>query len=482
MSARAPASARPLSPVRARAIAALLFAALLAPSASLALNLPPSREARLPNGALLILAEKHELPLISVRATLRGGSLGDPPRKEGVADLTAGLLRKGAGKRSAPEIAALADGLGASLGTGAGLEASYLYSEFMTRDQSTMLDLIADLLRRPTFQEDEFEKLRAQTVDELTSEKDDPRNVIADYALAFFYGAHPYARPVEGDESTLKRLDRRDVLDYCQAHYGGDRLILTVVGDFDGAAMESKLRAKFGDWPKARSALPAAPAPAPAVGRRVLLVDKPDATQTYFWIGNLGVARNDPDRVALDIANTAYGGHYTSILNTALRIQGGLTYGARWVAPRLTQPGTVAISSYTKTETTAKAVDLALETLANLRGSGLDSLTIGAVKSYVLGQFPTRLETEDQVAAALGDLALYGQDRAELDQYAARVSALRPDAVNHVISRVYPSGQNLTFVFIGNPTKIRPLVKKYGPVTEIEIEEPLLARLRSTRP
>lgn len=457
------------------ALAAVAILAAAVPAS--AIVLPPSREVRLSNGTLVMLAEKRDVPLVAFYALLRGGALGDPASKEGVAELTGGLLRKGAGARSAQQIAALVDGLGASLGTGAGLEASYVFGEFMARDQEVMLDLLADLIRRPTFPEEEFTKLKAQSIDQITSEKDDPRNVIGEYAFAFLYGAHPYARPVGGDEATLERLSRGDVQEYYRANYGGDRLILTIVGDFDLARMEARVRAKFADWPKAPSPAPVPPAPSRPKGRRVLLVDKPDATQSYFWIGNLGVARLDPDRVALDVANTAYGGRFTSILNTALRIEGGLTYGARWQAPRFAQPGTVAIYSFTKTESTVKAVEVALETLAAVRRAGIDSTTLASTKSYMVGQFPPRFETEDQIAGALADLAFHGLDRKELLDYTSRVAAVSGEEVRRVIQRVFPPSEDLTLVFVGNAAAIRAGVRKYGPVTEVKITEPLSSRL-----
>lgn len=460
--------------------AAILALTVAAPAP--AMDLPRSREIRLPNGALVILAEKHDVPLIAFRATLRGGSLADMPGKEGVASLTGGLLRKGAGKRTAQEIAALVDGLGADLDTGSGLEFSYVSGEFLSRDQAVMLDLLADVLRRPVFPSDEFEKLKSQSIDALTAEKDDPQSVIGEYAYAFLYGAHPYGRPVDGDEATVRSITREDVLRYYHDNYGGDRLILSMVGDFSAPAMEARIKAKLADWAKAPSASPLAPVAARRTGRRVLLVDKPDATQAYFWIGTVGVTRGDPERVPLDIANTAYGGRFTSILNTALRIDGGLTYGAAVRGPRYTQAGPWAIISYTKTESTGKAVDVALATLERTRRAGIDSTTLASTKTYMVGQFPPRLETEDQVAGALGDLAFYGLTQDELAHYTDHVAAAGPGDVKRVIGRVYPPSGDLTFVFVGNAALIRPVVKKYGPVTEVKIVDPLLSGLRPGTP
>lgn len=458
--------------------AAILPALVPAPAPASAIALPRSREFRLPNGAVVILAEKHDVPLIAFRAILRGGSLGDPPGKEGVASLTGDLLRKGAGKRTAQEIAALVDGLGADLDAGSGLEHTYVAGEFMSRDQAVMLDLIADVLRRPSFPPDEFEKMKSQWIGALTAEKDDPMSVIDECACAFLYGDHPYGRPADGDEVTIRSITREDVLHCYRENCGGDRLILSVVGDFDVPAMESKIRAKLGDWPRAPAPVPKAPAVARRAGRRVLLVDKPDATQSYFWIGNVGVPRLYPDRVPLDVANTAYGGRFTSILNNALRIEGGLTYGARLRGIRLAQAGPLAIVSYTKTGSTGKAVDVALGTLEAVRRAGIDSTTLASAKSTMVGQFPTRYETEDQIAGAFADLAFYGLGQDELLGYPDRVAAARVEDVRRVIERVYPPVGDLTFVFIGNAAAIRPVVKKYGPVTEVKITDPLLSGLR----
>src|SRR5260221_384711 len=139
-----------------------------------------------------------------------------------------------------------------------------------------------------------------------------------------------------------------------------------MVGDFSAPAMEARVRAKLSDWAKAPAPAPQAPPATRRSGRRVLLVDKPDATQTYFWLATMGVARMDPDRVPLDVANTAYGGRYTSILNSALRIEGGLTYGAAIRGPRYTQAGPLAGISVTQTQTTGEGVGHGLKTLESV--------------------------------------------------------------------------------------------------------------------
>ena len=303
------------------------------------------------------------------------------------------------------------------------------------------------------------------------------------YAGAFFYEGHPYGRPSSGDEETVARLTREDVVAAYRANYGGDRLILSMVGDFDARAMEAKLKSAFGDWRRAASPVPAVPAPSRRTGRRVLLVDKPDAVQTYFWLGNLGVSRTDPDRVPIDVVNTAFGGRFTSMINTALRIKSGLTYGARSRMSRLTMPGTVAIVSYTKTESTQKAIELALETLSSLHATGLDEQTLRSATRYIAGQYPTEFETGGQLAGQLVQLAFYGLPATEVTEYPARIADVRsPQALKPLIQRVYPSVQDLTIVVIGNAKAVRPVLQRYGTVVETTIQTPLLASVRAAKP
>ena len=473
--------------LRSRGIRTRFLAAILAVAALLGLGcpttaaaaLPPTRELILPNGAKLILAEKHDVPLIAFAAYVRGGALADPAGKEGVASLTAQMLRKGAGKRSAQEIAAAADGAGALLYTGANVELTWVAGEFLARDQRLMIELLSDILRRPSFPDSEFTKLKQQSIDAVLSEKDNPNNVLSDYGRAFFLRDHPYGRPLDGDESTLAAVTRADVLASCRDNFGGDRLILSVVGDFDSKRMEAALRSAFAGWARAPGPPPTAPAPRRSEGRKVLLVDKPDATQSYFWIGNLGIGRTDPDRDAVDLANTGFGGRFTSILNSALRINSGLTYGARCNIGRYLNPGALAITSYTKTESTQRAVDLAIKTLGAFRSSGLDSTAVLSVKSYLAGLYPTGLETSDQIAHRLAELALYGLSQEELTGYIDRIRKVDGGKLLQVIRRVYPDSKDLTIVLIGNAAAIRATAKRYGPVVEARFDQPLMSAIRS---
>jgi predicted Zn-dependent peptidase len=465
-----------------RAAAASPHASTPAPaSAAQEIVLPAIRDVTLPNGARLLLAERHDVPLVSFTAYVRGGSITDPPGKEGLASLTGAMLRKGAGRRDARALADAVDGVGAILRTGGSTEACWASGEFLARDRALMVELLRAVLREPAFADSELTKLRARTVDALRAEKEDPGDVFRLYGAAYFYGAHPYGRPEDGDEATVAALTRDDVLRCYRDHFGGDRLTMAVVGDFQAAAMERELRAAFADWAPAAGAIPALEAPRRVEGRRVLLVDAPDATQTYFVLANAGIARTDPDRDALEVANTAFGGRFTSMINTALRIRSGLTYGASCRVSALSRGGAISIGSYTKTESTQRALDLALETLRTFRASGLDAATISSARHYINGQFPTDLETSSQLAGRLAADAFYGLGREEISGFPGRIAAVDSAAVRRVVARVYPDPGDLAIVLVGNAAKLRAMARRYGPVTEIALSTPLVESLRRAR-
>jgi zinc protease len=439
-------------------------------------KLPPVQRAQLPNGTQLALVEKRDTPLVAMTVIVRGGALGDPDGKEGTASLFADLIQKGAGKRDAAQFAEAVEGVGGMLAASAGTEYLSINASFMSRDVDLMLELVGDALQRPKLAADEFEKSRTRAIQTIAAARDaDPRALIASYGDAWLFRGHPYGRPVDGAEASLATIGLDDVRRYYETQVGGDRTIMTVVGDIDARAMRAKLERAFGGWRKASAELPSAPPPRKVEGRRVLLVDKPGATQTYFWLGDVGASRTDPARTAQSVVNTAFGGRYTSMLNKTLRIDSGLTYNANAGFDRGLQPGAFAIASYTQTESTVQAIDLALTTLERLRRDALDTDTLASARSYMLGQFPPTLETNGQLAARLADLAFYGLGPEDVDGFAQRVAAVDADTVRKVIDQAFPSGENLAIVLIGDAAKIREQAQKYGPVTEMKITDPRFA-------
>ena len=457
----------------ARRLLLALVATLLTTAAwGQGMTLPAAERVVLDNGTVLIVNEKDDVPLVGIEVLIRGGAVRDQEGKSGTASLFAGLLERGAGDRNAIEIAEAIESVGGRLSTTADLESIRIRAEFLSRDLDLALDLVRDLVTAPTLDDDELATLRERQINLIRAAKDaDPGRLMPSYAAAFLYGEHPYGNPLAGSEDSLAGISHEDILAYYANEVGGDRLVVSVSGDVTASDVIERLTASFGDFRRAGAALVELPAARKETTRRVLLIDKPGATQTYFWIGNVGVAIDYTDRAALDIANTVFGGRFTSMLNTALRVETGLTYGARSVLTRGRVTGSVGISSYTKTEATAQAIDLALNVLYRLRAEGIGEEMLESARNYVLGSFPTRLETARQLAAQYALLELYGLDRGYIDNYGAAIGDVTVEALAPVINSVYPADDGLVFVILGDAEAIRDTVLRYGALTEISITD-----------
>ena len=437
------------------------------------ITLPDFERIVLDNGTVLLLAEKHDIPLVGLRAVVRGGSAADPADRVGMAGLVASLIEKGAGDRDAAAFAEAAARVGGTISASASTEAVSVSAEFLARDAGLMVDLTADMLLRPTLAEDEFLKERDRAVAMIeAARRSNPSALMQAYTQAFIFGDHPYGHPSFGNESSLAEMTHEELLQFHADRFGGDRLIVAVVGDFDLETMTSRLSDAFGQWAPAAAPLPDVAAAPRIEGRRVLLVDKPGSAQTYFWIGNVGVAIDYPRRAELRIANTLFGGRFTSMLMTALRVEGGLTYSAYSVVEQLSAPGAVTIRSYTETSRTTEAIDVAIERLDRLHHRGVDADMVASATNYIMGQYPPTLETSMAVAAMLAYLEQYGLDRTYIDSYGTALEAATPVSVHNAISEVYPVPENLVLVLIGDADAIRDDVARYGPVTELAITEP----------
>jgi zinc protease len=436
-------------------------------------HVPTHERFVLDNGITLIIVPRRDVPLVAFNAVLRGGSLDDQEAKPGVASLLAGLLEKGAGKRDAFAFADAVEGVGGSFSAGANAESVSVRGQFLARDQQLMLELLADALLRPRFETEELETLSTRHIEMIKAAKDaDPSELIGLYGRSFLFGRHPYGRPVIGSEISLAAITQQDVLDHYSAHFGSDRLTLVFAGDVDSAWLRRMVGKLFGGWRKASTRAPRLVPAARVEGRRVLLIDSPGSVQTHFWIGNIGVDRRYPQRAALDLVNTLYGGRFTSIINTELRIKSSLSYGARSGFTRGTVAGEFAIHSFAETENTGKALDLTLQTLGLLKRDGVTAEMLESARAYVLGQYPLNFETAADWAAALGEVELYGLGPEYIDNYGLSLRKVTLADTRQVIEEAFPTPASLTIVLVGDGAKIREQVGNYGPITDMALTQP----------
>ena len=434
-------------------------------------RLPKYTRQQLPNGTVVYLIPKTGIPLVNFRIVVKGGQEAEPETQTGVAQITAQLLRRGTATRTADQFSNELDSLGGAFMATSNEDETLITSEFLKKDFDRGLSLTADAVLHPSFPEAEVKKTLARMVDTIRSAKDNPQAAIGLYFRAFFYGPkNPYGRIF--DDTNLGKLTRADMVAYQGRLYTGKNLIVIASGDFDSADAAKSIAQVFGVVPAGTEYKWAAETPIPA-GRRLLLIDKPDATQTYFNIGRPGLRRADPDRTTVLLINTLFGGRFTSMLNDELRVNTGLTYGARSYYDQHRDTGGVVISTYTRTETTEKAMDLALDVLNRLITKGVTADQLASAKAYVKGTYPPQhLETSDQTAAIVSDIELFGLNRGEVDDLFSRIDSVTVEQAN-AIAKKYYGGNDLVFAVMGNASKIRDTMKKYAPtVQEIAAKSP----------
>lgn len=431
-------------------------------------RLPAFETTKLPNGLTVYLMERHEAPIIAVRAVVKAGSVNDGAQA-GLASLTAEATLLGTTKRNKAAVDRAFDFRGARVMAGGSSEQVIIDADFARDDASELMPLLAEMVTTPSFDAAELAKLQKRRLIGLAQAKEAPRNVVRSYYNSMLFGTAPYATPGSGTVASVTALGQQDVQSFHQRYYRPDNAAIVVVGDFKTAEMKERIASLFAGW-SASGAAPQAQdnGKVQADKARVWLVNKPDAIETTFMIGGRGIARNDPDYVPLQVLNTVMGGRFTSWLNDELRVNSGLTYGARSEFATYSQTGVFGISSFTASKNTKPALDLALKTYNRLWDKGIDAATLESAKAYVKGQYPPRFETSSQLAALLGDMFVSNVGREQIDNFMRDVDALTPARAKALAERHFPRN-NLQMVLIGKAEEIRPIAAAYGEVTELEI-------------
>jgi predicted Zn-dependent peptidase len=447
---------------------ALLTLAGATGAAAQGLNLPPVEGFTLGNGIEVQVVRHPVVPMAAIEIWIAAGAVDDPAGQEGLASLTADALRKGAGDRDARAFAEAIDFLGARFSTSVSAERTRLRMNLQSRDLATGLDLLADALLRPAFTDEEVVKLRDQMAESVVSAKENPRNVLDSYHRAHLFAGHPYGRPVDGTEVSLPALVPDAVRAFHRSHFTAGRTQITVAGDVDVDAVRSMLSERFGAMAAgdaSRTSVPRVEAPATT---SVVLINKNDTPQTWFRIGSTGPSWSDlDDYAATEIVRTVFGGRFTSWLNNALRIEAGLTYGAGWSMWRGSVGGDACLSTFTATETTKEAIELALAQLDRLHEEGLSEADLASAKAYLRGQTPYDYETAMAIAASVAEMKFHGIDRALVDDLFANIDAVTLEDCHAAVERWF-TRDDLQITAIGVADEVEEILAAFGPVTRRE--------------
>ena len=426
-------------------------------------KLPPVERTVLDNGMVLLVMKDSRLPLVNMRLAVWGGSALDPNGKEGVCALTATLVRKGAGRLSAGEIAETVEFMGGSLNSYAQRDYSLVTAEFLAKDFEKGLGLMADVVLRPGFEPEEFHREKAKTLGKLEQIIDEPYELADREFYLYLLGDHPYAHPTDGMLATVSEIILEDAREYHDRFYRPQRSVLAVVGDVEPDVVASSVNELFAAWERNGEERVNPPAPVARKGRRILLVDKPDATQTQIRIGNMACSRTDRRYIPLYVANVLFGGGFTSRLMDEIRVNRGVSYSPHSRLYCHASGGIFVIKEYTRNEQAMETIEVTLDLIKGLRDVPIPEEELAKTKNYVNGLFPLRLERPEALAGRLLEIELYGLGDDYLSRFPEEVSAVTREGLSDVANE-YVAYDDLTFTVVGVAAELEEPLSKYGQV------------------
>ncbi len=443
---------------------------LAAPVSAQKIRIPPVTRDTLENGLTVLLMQYTKVPVVNFRLVVHGGSAQDGEGREGVASVTTALMREGTSTRSASDIAKAIDFMGGYLSVDAGLDYCAANAEVLKKDVDSCLSLFADVVMRPSFPEEELERERKQRLAGLEAIKEEPASVVSLVFSRSVYGRHPYGLQRNGTHASINGMTRDLLLEFYRRTFMPNNAVLVVVGDVQRDTMLGKLRAVFSSWPRGERQDQKPDMPGPVVGKQVILVDKPDATQTQIRLGHTGIDIRSPDYFPVMVANTVFGGAYTSRLLEELRVKRSLTYDATSVFPAGLCGGSFGIGTFTKNGTATEAIDVILEQAGKFREKGATAEELQKAKNYIAGNFARSLQTPAALASRLTDIELYGFPAGYLAGYVEKVRGVTSDDVRRVADKYFRLDDRILVLF-APASVVRQKAEQYGTVQVISLDE-----------
>ncbi len=456
------------------------------PAQPRSVQFPKPVEKTLPNGLRVIVIYRAGTPLVTAQLVIKNGGEVDPPELAGLGNMLADLITKGTEKRTATQIAEAIEALGGSLYSSARWDSTRVGVDVMSSKVGPAVDILADVVRRPTFKAEEIERLRQQTLDDLTVELGEPGSIARYVAARVIFGDAPYGQPLAGTPESIARIDRNDFLKYHARWYRPDNAILVLGGDIKAKSAFALAQQYFGDWKKPAEPLPTLPASKPVTSTqpRVIVVDKPDAGQAAVLVARTGIHRNDPDYFRGLVANSVLSG-YSGRLNQEIRIKRGLSYGAGSQLDTRRNVGPFIASAQTKNQSAVQVAALLLGEVSRLATAPVPDIELNPRKAVVIGNFARNLETNAGLVSQVATLAVYGISFDEINRYIGNVQTITASDVQRFAgSRL--DAKATSIVIVGNAKEfLAELRKQYSqveviPMTELDLNTALLRKKQQT--
>jgi predicted Zn-dependent peptidase len=436
-------------------------------------EMPKVQRVTLANGMRLFLVEDHELPLISVSARIRTGSIYEPADRIGLASITGTVMRTGGTtSKTGDQLDEQLERIAASVETSIGLNSGSASMSVLKEDVDTGLAILADVLMNPAFSEDKIMLAKIQHRSAIARRNDNVRAIASREFDKLIYGPDSvYARHTE--YTTIGNISRDDLIGFHKRFYTPNNVMLGVLGDFDTKEMIAKIEKAFEKWEKADVQFPPVPKVQYEFRPTANVVRKDDINQSNIYLGHIGGLMNDPDYFALVVMNRILGGGFTGRLFKNIRSREGLAYSVFGsYSANYDFPGIFYVGCMTKSESTVYAIRAMIEEVKKMTESEVTDEELILAKESYLNSFVFNFDTKGKIVARLMVYEYYGYPPDFLQKAKANIEKVTKADVLRVASKHLQPDKMQIFA-VGRPQDFDEPLSVFGPVREIDITIPI---------
>jgi zinc protease len=387
--------------------------------------------------------------------------------KSGTAKMTASLIGESTKKQSAEKFNEAIDYMGSEFSTAVAQDYTSVSISGLSPYKDAMLELFYEGALRPAFNEKDFSRKKSELFSNLKRKKDNAGELVEDLYNEKLFAGHPYAHPSEGVISDLVKIQRKDVQQFYQQHYQPGSSMLVVTGQLT-PEFKAKIKTKFSEWQGKEVPKISQNAATGVRKSEILLYTKPQLRQAEIRIGQLGISRSHPDFLKLRLANMAFGGSFATRLNQRVRDDLGLTYSisSAFGASKLT--GDFTISTFTRFDKVKETLNETMNLLKEFANKGISQKELDASKALMIGQFPSAIETPEQLGFNLAYLKINGVPYTYLSDFITNVQKITLAEVNEAIEKVVSKDKHLIVVLSENDPSVMEQVKALGLPVQIQ--------------
>jgi zinc protease len=435
-----------------------------APKGSSVSVTPAARPTRIDagGGAIAFLVESHEIPLVDLSISFRSGSALEPAQKVGLTRLMGRMLRRGAEGWTSDKIEETIDRYGGEISVDVSASSINVHAQVIRRNLEPFVKLVTDLLVKPTFPKDELERLQREAVAEIIEARDHDKSVASKFFRESVFGTHPYGRGTTGTTKSIPTITREDVVAAHALHFKRGNIVLGIAGDLTAEEAKSIVLPIVAAFPAGAANVDPTPDPVFPKGRKLVFVDKPSRTQTQILIGAPGTHANDPDHVALHVANTVFGGTFTARLMKEVRSKRGWSYGAYARLPIDRRREAFSVWTFPAATDAPACITLEIELLEELVKNGITDQELAFAKSYLSESYAFDIDTAYKRVRQAVDEEIYSLPVDSHTSYVKKILAVtKPEADAALAKRI--STKDFVVVVVGTAAELKPKIEKAIP-------------------